>query len=109
MTIAPQTQSKTAAEVRNASVSFVNVLDVGELLTGTPTVTSDGASPPTFSDKVVNTAALTILGKDVAIGQAAQFKITDGTAGQTYTITVTGISNATPAQTLVATLTLTVT
>lgn len=109
MTIAPQTQSKTAAEVRNCSVSFVNVLDSGELLTGTPTVSIAGASPPTASDEAVNAVALTILGKAVAVGQAVQFKLIEGAAGTTYTITVTATSDSTPAQTLVATLTLTVT
>lgn len=79
-------------------------LDVGELLTGTPTITelTDGvaSSDLSFSNQAVNTAALTINGQSVAAGQAVQFKVSGGVNGQTYTIRITVATNATPAQTL---------
>jgi hypothetical protein len=97
----PHQRTKTAAEVRNAAVSFVGKLDSGELLTGTPTVTVS-PSGPTLSNKAVNTAQLTIDGQTVAIGQAVQFSVSGGTAGTSYVITVQCGTTATPAQTLEA-------
>lgn len=95
---------KTASEVRNVAVSFVDELDSGELLTGTPTVAEVTTSDLSLTNKAVNTAALTISGKAVAIGQAVQFKVSGGTAGTTYTIKVTVSTDATPAQTLICAL-----
>lgn len=89
---------KGASEVRNCAVDFSRKLDVGESLTGTPTVTISPTGP-TLSDKAVNTSALTINGDVVPIGSAVQFKVTGGTAG-VYTITATCGTTATPAQTL---------
>lgn len=107
MTLAPQEQAMRTTETRIISVSFVGKLDSGELLAGVSTPTASPAEA-TISDEAVNTSALTILGKPVAIGQAVQFKVT-GAAANTYTITVTATSDSSPAQTLVATLTLVVT
>lgn len=95
----PHIRTKTAAEVRNAAVNFQGKLDSGELLTGTPTATASGI---TTSNVAVNTAELTIDGVTVAIGQAVQFRVSGGTAGTTYTITVEATTTATPAQTLQA-------
>jgi hypothetical protein len=94
---------KHPSEVRNCAVSFVNVLDSGELLTGTPTVS---ATPTglTFASIKVNTVALTINGATVAVGQAVQFKVTGGTSGVKYQIEVSCGTDATPAQTLYAEL-----
>lgn len=104
MSIALQTQQKTASEVRNVAVSFAGKLDSGELLTGTPTVTEVTTTDLTFASQAVNTAALTINGVSTAIGRAAQFKVTGGTAGTTYEITVSCGTDATPAQTLYGTI-----
>ena len=106
MTLAPQEQAMRTTETRIISVSFVGKLDSGELLASVITPTADPATV-TISNEAVNTAALTILGKAVAIGQAVQFKVTSATASTTITVTAT--SDSTPAQTLVATLTLNVT
>lgn len=97
----PHLRTKTVAEVRNGSVSFVGKLDAGELLTGTPTVTVS-PSGPTISNQAVNTAQLTIDNQTVAIGQAVQFSISGGTAGTSYVISVRCGTTASPAQTLEA-------
>lgn len=94
---ANQVHLKAVSEVRNVAVSFANMLDDGELLTGTPTITCTGL---TFSNQAVNTAALTIDGVEVAIGQAVQFKVVGGTALTQYTIQVQCGTTSTPAQTL---------
>jgi len=73
------------------------------LLTGTPTIV-EATSVLTLSDKVVNTAQLTIAGKTVEIGQAVQFKVLGGTADTTYTILITVSTDATLAQTFPITL-----
>lgn len=85
-------------ETRNGKVSFTDILDTGEVLTGTPTVTVS-PSGPTISNAAVNTSAVTVDGESVAIGHAVTFKVTGGTAGTTYTLTVTASTDATPAQT----------
>lgn len=78
---------------RNVSMSFVGLLDDGELLTGTPVVTI-GPTGPTLSDKRVNTSAVTISDQLVPVGQAVLFKITDVAADTEYTMTVTVSTNA---------------
>ena len=98
----PQRACMTDAETRAVKVSFKDDLDTSELLTGTPTLTEITTSDLTLANKAVNTAALTILGGTVAIGQAVQFTVTGGTAGTTYTIQITAGTDATPAQTLQA-------
>lgn len=98
--VAPQIQQKTDAEVRNIAVSFVKKLDVGELLTGTVTVTELVTNDLTITTEIVNTSALTINGAAVAIGQAVQFNVSGGTAGKTYRILINVGTDSTPAQTL---------
>lgn len=105
----PELRAMSESEVRNAAVSFVGRLDAGETLTGTPTVTEVDAngntvSPAnlTFSNVGVNTAALTINGLSVAIGQAVQFNVTAGAGlDGDYNINVKCGTNASPAQTLI--------
>jgi len=96
---APQVNRKTVAEVRNCAVSFANKLDPGELLTGTPTVTST-PSGPTISGAAVNTAAKTINGVSVPIGMAVQFKVTGGTVDTDYILKAACGTTSSPAQTL---------
>lgn len=97
MAKAKQTHCMTANETRNIAVSFVSLLDSGELLTGTPTVTASGL---TIANKVVNVAQLTIDGDTVEIGQAVQFNVTGGTAGTSYDVTILCDTDASTAQTL---------
>ncbi len=99
MITAPQVQQKAASEVRNVAVSFAGKLDDGELLTGTPTVTVSPTGP-TIASESVSAEALTINGESVAAGAAVQFRVSGGTAGVTYTITVSCATDASPAQTL---------
>lgn len=99
MSTAPQIGIAIAGETRNVAISFASLLDSGELLTGTPTVTED-VGDLTITSKQVNTVALTINGATVAIGKAVQFSITGQVAGTTYTITAQCGTDATPAQTL---------
>lgn len=106
---APQRQSKTVSEVRNAVVSFSGKLDSGELLTGTPTVTEVNASSPqalTIANIAINTTELTINDISTAIGEAVQFSVSGGIAGTVYTIKIVCSTDATPAQTLYGTITL---
>lgn len=95
----PEVRSKTASEVRIASVDFQGKLDDGELLTGTVTVTDD-TSDLTIANRAVNSAALVINGKTSAIGKAVAFKITGGSAGTTYYLHISVATDATFAQTL---------
>lgn len=92
---------KSVAEVRNAVVDFQGKLSAGEILTGTPTVTSVPTGL-TFANIAVNTVALTVNDVAVAIGEAVQFKVSGGTAGTRYTLVISAGTNATPAQTLEA-------
>lgn len=109
---APERPVLVPGETRNFAVSFGDVVDSGELLTGTPTVAEETTSDLTIANKAVNTAALTINGKSVAIGQAVQFKVSGQLATGTvrgdesiatgnYEIKITVSTDATPAQTLI--------
>lgn len=101
MSTAPERHKKVDSEVRNVAVSFANKLDSGELLTGTPTATEVSTTDLTISDVAVNTAALTISGVSVAVGEAVQFKVSGGTAGVKYKVRVTCATDSSPAQTLI--------
>jgi len=99
---APQRPVAVPGETRNFAVSFANVLDSGESLTGTPTVAEQTSSDLSIANKVVSTAVLTINNKSVAVGAAVQFKVTGQlTTRSPYTIKITVSTDATPAQTLI--------
>lgn len=87
-------------ETRLASVSFVGLLDDGELLSGTPTVTEITSSDLTFANEALNSSAKIINKKSVAANKAVVFKITGFVAGETYTIEITSGTDSSPAQTL---------
>ena len=77
------------------------VLDSGELLTDTPTVTEVTTSELTISNVVVSTAELTINGAAVAVGEAVQFKVIGQLAGTgSYKLLITAVTDSMPARTL---------
>ena len=97
---APERPVAGVGETNNLSVSFVGVLDSGELLTGTPTATEVTSSDLTISNVAVNTAALVINDITVAIGKAVQCKVVGQLAASVlYTIKITAATDSTPAQT----------
>lgn len=88
------------------AVDFQDSLDSGVTLTGTVTIThidEDGdaveSSDLTFANKAVNTAALTIEHRSVAIGQAVQFKVSGQVDNTDYRIKISVGTTGTPAQT----------
>lgn len=93
---APQLPTQSITETRFHAVSFVGKLDTGETLTGTPTVAEIDTAHLTITNKAVNSAALTINGQSVAIGQAVQCKVTSSAmvAGAAYRILVTCATTA---------------
>ena len=104
---APQIHAQQTNETRNHAVSFIGMLDSGELLTGTPTVVEVTTTALTLGSKAVNTATLTINGVSNVAGQAVQYSCTTATAGA-YVIRITCATNATPAQTVSASVRLNV-
>ncbi len=97
-----QVPSMSASATRSGVMSFLSSLRDGELLTGTPTVTASPAGL-TFTNKALNTQALTVNGVDIIAGQGVQWSVSGGTAGVLYTITVSCGTDSTPAETLVDT------
>ncbi len=95
----------TVGTTRVVTVSFLEQLEGGELLTGTPTVV-DLAAVLTLASKGLNTVALVVesdKGADnIVASQAVQFSVTGGVAGTTYNIQVTVSTDGTIAQTLIA-------
>jgi|GEM_PF-2122792 len=102
--IAKQFQTKTVSEIRNASVSFVDMLDGSELLTGTPTVTELTTTDLTLTNAAINTVALTIDGDPVGLSQAVTFRISGGVANTFYSIQIVATTDAAVAQTLYGTV-----
>ena len=101
---APQRHDVAAGETRNFALSFADVLDSGELLTGTPTAADNSPDSPevlTISSVAVNTAQLTVEGETIPIGEAVQGTIAGFVSGVTYTIKETATTDSTPAQTLI--------
>jgi hypothetical protein len=103
--LAPQRYRIKRGSVRLVSIDCRGWLESGETLTGTPTITiaPSSGTPPTLSNKAVNTGALTINGQSVGIGQALQCLVTttSSTTVGSYTITAQCGTNATPAQTVI--------
>lgn len=103
---APQRHTKSVSEARNVSIDMRGVLDVGELLTGTPTIVEVTTTDLTLANKAVNGSTLTINGNACLAGQAVTFKVSGGVAGTTYTIRITVSSNASVPQTFVVAIVL---
>lgn len=83
------------------SCSFAGNLKSGELLTGTPLVVEQTTSELTITSKVINTAAVVINNKTVAVGQAVTFLVTGQVlATSKYTLLVTATTDSTPARVL---------
>ena len=85
-TVASELHTVSTDETRNIAVDCSDMLDSGELLTGTPTVTTSAGV--TLGSKQVNSATLTINGASVAAGLAVQFTATATTPGL-YEIEIT--------------------
>ena len=98
--LAPQIPCVVDGETRNGKINYTDVLDSGELLTGTPTLTEITTSDLTFANVAISTGDLTILGNTVITAQAVQFKVTGMLAGVLYTVEVSSGTDSTPAQTL---------
>jgi len=86
-------------ETNNVSVSFADVLEEGELLTGIPTVVEITTTDLGIADRKVNTAVLTMGDHIVDIGKAVQFSVKNHVvANSPYTIKITVTTDSTPAQ-----------
>jgi len=87
---------------RTPRLSYDEVLETSELLTGTPTVVEVTTSDLTIDNKAVSTAALTIKNEAIAAGRALTFRVSGhGVTNAPYTLTITASTDATPAQTFV--------
>lgn len=98
--VAPGVPVRGDTEVRNFVCDFTDMLDSGELLTGTPTVVELVTSALTLASEALNSSELTVNGRTVAANSAVQWKASGGSANTVYTVLVTATTNATPAQTL---------
>jgi len=94
--LAPQRYNIAYGETVPVSVSFIDILDSGVLLTGTPTITEVTTTDLTLTHKEVNTSAITINGVSNAIGQAVTFLIAPSvSATGEYTVLITCGTNST--------------
>lgn len=107
MVKAPQIHIKHPAAAQNAAVSFDGLLEEGEELTGTPSV-SVLPSGLTIDNARVNSGELTVDGARVAANRAVQFRVSGGAVGTSYEIRVVCGTSSNPAQTLVVECPLTV-
>ena len=83
----PQRYEISSGEVRNLAIDLTQLLDTGETLSGTPTLTEQTTSDLTFAAVAVNTATLSILDDaGVAIGAAVEARVSGGVAGREYEI-----------------------
>jgi hypothetical protein len=98
----PQMHTISVGDTEKVSVNYTEHLDVGESLTGTPTVVEITTTDLTIGNKVVSSVTYVEsgTGNTVAVGSAVQFTVSGGTAAHSpYTISVTVSTNATPART----------
>jgi len=98
--ISPEEPTIVVGEVSNFAVSFDDVLDKGELITGTPVVTEVTSSDLTFTDQRSNSSAFTMDEHRYETGKVALFKVYGQIVANTpYTLKVQITTDATPAQT----------
>lgn len=88
-------------ESRIAAIDGQRDLDSAETFSGTPTVVEVTTTDLTLSSKQINTVAIVVLDKNVAIGKGIQFLVSGALAGKVYQINVTTTSSTTPSQTRV--------
>lgn len=93
-----QIPTKHPSETRTGGVSFVNLLESGESLSGTPTVSSTPTGL-TISNIQKNSTAVTINGVSVAANKAVLFSVAAGESGVTYELQVQCSTDGSPAQT----------
>lgn len=105
---ASQIRTKTASEVVNVAVDFQPYLDGGEVLTGTPTAVEVTTSALTIASVARNATEVTINNVAVPANCGVLFRVSGGSAGATYEIRVTVTTDATPAQTRICSIRLTV-
>jgi len=84
----------SVGDIDHPRVDYTNFLDSTELLTGTPTVVEITTTDLTITTKVINTAEVRILERDVAIGKAVLFKVSGQKANTEYTIRITVSTDA---------------
>jgi len=102
LNLAEERPVTAVGETNNFAISFVNILDEGELVIGTPTVVEETTSDLTISNKAVNTSTLIINSKTVIAGKAVQFSVSGQLeASSPYVIKITVGTDSTPAQTKV--------
>lgn len=97
---APQVPTVVVGETRNGRLSFANLLDSGELLTGTPTLTEIGTTHMTFSNVSVTTAAMEVNDVQESAGTVVTFKVVGFQGDRMYRVIATAPTNSTPAQEL---------
>ena len=87
---------------RTPRLSYDEVLETDELLTGTPTVVEVTTSDLTIDNKAVSISALSINNETIATGRALTFRASGHlVANAPYAIKITVSTDATPAQTFV--------
>ena len=99
MGLARERHTQREAEVRTSHASFDEFLEDGELLTGTPTLTVSPAGL-TADTPALTTGDVDISGRSVAAARAVSVRISGGTEGVSYIVTVTAASDGSPAQTI---------
>lgn len=96
--VARQRFTQTPNEVRTVTVGFKDLLESGELLTGTVTVTPTPATM-TCASPIRNASSVVIDGETYLANQAIQFSASAGVEGQVYLILISVATNGSPAQT----------
>lgn len=97
---APQRHEKTVSEIRNIATSFVGKLESAELLASGLVVAEVTTSDLVITNKAISVAELTINGKTVTAGKAAQFLVSGGLGNTEYTIRITAVTDSSPPQTV---------
>ena len=99
---APERPIAAPGETNNFAVDYSNVLDSGELLTGTPVFTEQTTSDLTIVSPSVSTASLVINGRTVSVGKAAQCNVSGQlVANSPYRIKIEVSTDSSPAQEMV--------
>lgn len=72
---APQQPITAVGDIESGAIGFIDQLESGETLTGSPTITEQTTDDLTISGVAVNSSTLTIDGVSHTAGQAVQFAV----------------------------------
>lgn len=91
----PQRYAKPKGATRVLAVDFSDMLESGETLSGTPTITASSSTVTVSGAAINSSGSMVVLGTTVATSKVVTFYVAAGTSGKAYNFNVSvGTNNS---------------